>query len=296
MSMRSFAAALVLLVLLAGPGRAEIDWQQVEEILGTSAGERPGGIHRFGFPRTDLEVTLDGIALKPGFALGSWLAFHPTEGDEVMIMGDLVLTEKEVNPVMKRLAEGRIEITALHNHLLRAEPFPMYMHIEGRGDAVEFARTLREALALSGTPLERKAGSSGDSELGFDTAAIVRTIGRQGKAEGGVYKLSIPRAEQITAGGMPLPPSMGMAIAINFQAAGGGKAAITGDFVLTADEVNPVLRILRERGIEVTALHNHMLNEEPRLFFMHFWAVDQPEALARGLRAALEVVEVESPD
>ncbi|MBW3564746.1 MAG: DUF1259 domain-containing protein [Acidobacteria bacterium] len=291
MRIMPLAAALVL-ALLAGPARADIDWNQLEQIFARPATEQPGGIHRFGFPRTDLTVTLDGVKISPGLALGSWIAFHPAGGDRVMVMGDLVLTEEEVNPVMKRLAEGGIEVTALHNHLLRAEPFPMYMHVEGHGDPVELARTLRHAIALSGTPGDRAGNTACEPALDIDTATIARVLGHEGKAEGGVYKVSIPRAEQITAGAMAVPPSMGTAIAINFQPVGDGKAATTGDFVLKAEEVNPVLRTLRKHGIEVTALHNHMLEEEPRLFFMHFWGVGEPGELARGLKAALDKIKL----
>jgi hypothetical protein len=225
-------------------------------------------------------------------ALGSWLAFHPTGGDDAMVMGDLVLTESELNPVMKVLAEGGIDVTAIHNHLLRAQPATMYMHVEGHGDPTKLAQTFRTALEQSGTPLTSPSGGSGEQEVGLDTAALERILGHQGKASGGVYQFSIPRAEPIADGGMGVPPSMGTGIAINFQSAGQGKTATTGDFVLTAAEVNPVLRTLREHGIEVTALHNHMLEEEPRLFFMHFWGVDDPGKLAEGLKAALDKVNV----
>ena len=210
-----------------------------------------------------------------------------------MAMGDLVLTEQELNPVMRVLAEGGIDVTAIHNHLLRAQPATMYMHVEGHGDPAKLAETFRAALERSGTPLTSPSGgSSGQQEVGLDTAALERVLGQKGRASGGVYQFSIPRAEPIADGGMGVPPSMGTGIAINFQAVGQGKAATTGDFVLTAGEVNPVLRTLREHGIEVTALHNHMLEEEPRLFFMHFWGVDDAGKLAEGLKAALGKVNV----
>jgi hypothetical protein len=268
--------------------RAETDWKRVEQALGVTGAAQPGGVYRFGLPRSDLKVMLDGVALKPGFALGSWLAFK-AHGDGAMVMGDLVLTEQEVNPVMKRLIEGGIEITALHNHLLRAAPMPFYMHIEGHGDAVKLAKTLREALAQSRTPLAPPAAAPGAQPgLDLDTAAIERALGAKGRMAGGVYQFGIPRAEAIRDGGIETPPAMGTATAINFQPTGGGKAAITGDFVLLPNEVNPVLRALRENGIEVTALHSHMLKDEPRLFMMHFWANDNAVKLARGLRAALD--------
>jgi Domain of Unknown Function (DUF1259) len=211
-----------------------------------------------------------------------------------MVMGDLVLTQEEVNPVMARLAEGGIDVTALHNHLLRAEPATMYMHIEGHGDPVTLAQALRLALEQSKTPVAFLPAAGGAEQQGpkLDTAALEHSLGHRDKASGGVYQFSIPRGETITEGGMALPPSMGTGIAINFQPLDGGKAATTGDFVLTAEEVNPVLRALREHGIEVTALHSHMLNEQPRLFFMHFWAHDDAVKLAEGLRAALGKVNI----
>lgn len=288
----SLATALVLAVV-TGPAGAEVKWNELEQIFARSASEEPDGIHRFSFPRGDLSVTVDGVKLETGLALGSWLAFRPADGDQVTVTGDLVLAQDEVNPVMRRLAEGGIEVTGLHNHLLRADPFPMYLHVKGHGDAVELANRLSDALGLTGMPTERSEHVSGEPELTLDTTAITQALGYEGKADGGVYKIGIPRAGQITADGMAVPPSMGTAVAINFQSAGEGRAATTGDFVLTAEEVNPVIQALREHGIEVTALHNHMLEDEPRLFFMHFWGVGAPEDLTGGLKAALAEVDVE---
>ncbi|MBI3677921.1 MAG: DUF1259 domain-containing protein [Proteobacteria bacterium] len=271
-------------------------WDAIAKALGKSGMEMPGGIYRVGLPRSDLHVTLDGIVLKPSLALGSWLAFAPmnnqTMGNQTMVMGDLVLTEKEVGPVMKKLAEGNIDITALHNHLLGASPMTLYMHIYGVGDGATLARTLHDALSLSKTPFSAAPIPATPPKLDLDMAAIDKALGAKGKIVGGVYQVGIPRAEPVKENGMVIPASMGSAEAINFQSTGHGKAAITGDFVLTAKEVNPVLRALRENGIEVTALHSHMLDEEPRLFFMHFWAnADLPKLLA-GLSAALQNVNV----
>ena len=202
-------------------------------------------------------------------------------------MGDLVLLQEEVNPVMKKLIEQGIEITAIHNHLLRATPAVMYMHYMGHGDAAKLASAVRSALEESKTPLESPAKPASQPTIDLDQAAIEKALGAKGTPNGGVLQFSIPRAEAIKEHGMTLPASLGMGIAINFQPTGDGKAAITGDFVLTAREVNPVLRALRDNGIEVTALHSHMLEEQPRLFFMHFWANDDVQKLAEGLQAAL---------
>ena len=280
-------------LVAAAPGAVFADdWQtQVGEALGKTGSAAPGGIYRVGLPRTDLKVTLDGVELKPGFALGGWLAFEKMS-EQGMVMGDLVLTETEVNPVMTKLAAGGIEVTALHNHLLRNQPFTMYMHVLGHGDPVKLAAALHTALAESKTPLVAAPTPIEPPEIDFDTAAVDQALGAKGTNSGGVYQFSIPRAEPVTDGGMEVPAAMGSANAINFQATGGGKAAITGDFVLIAKEVNPVLRALRDHGIEVTAIHNHMLNDEPRLFFMHFWANDDAKKLAEGLKAALAQINV----
>jgi Domain of Unknown Function (DUF1259) len=286
-------AALALAVPLAAPSlAAEPDWNAVGQALGKTGAVQAGGVYRVGLPRTDLKVSLDGIALKPGFALGSWLAFEPV-GDGTMVMGDLVLLQDEVNPVMKQLEEGGINVTALHNHLLRAEPSPMYMHVMAHGDPVKLAQALHAALALSKTPMETPSGASTPAATtagDLDTAALNKAMGAEGKVNGGILQYGIPRAEKIEESGMPVPTSMGSAIAINFQPTGGGKAAITGDFVLIAKEVSAVAKTLRENGIEVTAVHNHMLDDQPRLFFMHFWANDDALKLAKGLRAALDKI------
>ena len=298
--------AVVLAALaigLGGPGSAsaeEANWQRVGEALGKTGSELPGGVYRIGLPRTDLKVTLDGVQLKPSLALGSWLAFQEM-GGTATVMGDLVLTETEITSVLTKLTEGGIKITALHNHLLRSSPATFYMHVLGKGDPVKLAAILHDALSQSGTPIAAVASSSSQSgatgatpapQLDLDTAMINATLGAKGKVNGGVLQFSVPRAEKVTEDGMEVPPAMGTAEAINFQPTGSGKAAITGDFVLTSDEVDPVLQALRKNGIEVTALHSHMLNEQPRLFFMHFWANDDAKKLASGLRAALDKVNV----
>lgn len=277
-------------LLLASPAWAAPDWSAVDRAIGRAGAEQAGGVHRYSFPRSDLSVTLDGVTIKPSLALGSWAAFQPM-GDEAMVMGDLVLTHDEVNPVMSRLLASGFTITALHNHLLRSSPATMYMHIAGHGDPVKLAAALRQALSASRTPLaapQSPSASATASPLDLDVAALNRLMGGKGTTAGGVLKYSFPRAERLMDGGMETPPTMGTATAINFQPTGDGRAAITGDFVLVASEVDPVLRALRANGIEVTALHNHMLNDEPRLFFMHFWANDDAAKLARGLRAALD--------
>jgi len=269
---------------------SDTQWNAVADALGKSGTEMPGGVYRVGMPRTDLQVTLDGVPLKPTFALGSWVAFKPM-GKEAMVMGDLVLTENEIQPVMKKLQEGGLEITALHNHLLRAQPATMYMHVLGHGEPVALAHAIHDAIVLSKTPLGN-APAAAASQIDLDTVMIDQVLGAHGQIAGGVYQIGIPRADTIKAHGMAIPAPMGSAEAINFQPTGGGKAAITGDFVLTAAEVTPVMRTLRDNGIDVTALHNHMLDDQPRVFFMHFCANDDAAKLAKGLKAALDKVNV----
>jgi len=267
------------------------DWKPVEQALGKAGSMQPGDVYKVSLPRSDLKVTVSGVELKPALALGSWVAFKKT-GDMTLVMGDLVLTEDEVTPVMTKLQEGGVDPTALHNHVLHESPRVMYMHIHAMGDAVKIARAVHDALVLSKTPFAAPAAAALNQDLGIDTKQIDQIMGQSGKVNGGVYQFSVARADKIMDNDMEIPPAMGIAQAINFQPTGGGKAAITGDFVLLASEVNPVIKALRDNGIEVTALHSHMLVETPRLFFMHFWANDDAQKLARGLRAALDKVNV----
>ena len=266
---------------------AASNWKAVDDAMGRAGQDQPDGAHRFNMPRSDLKVTSNGVEIKPGFALGSWAAFQMM-GNHSDVMGDLVLTESELAPVMQKLVDSGIEVTAVHNHLLNESPRIMYMHIHGQGDAVKLAGSLREALALSKTPAAAPAPSGAPPDLGFDAKQLDMILGQTGRNNNGVYQYSVSRAEKITDGGMTVPNSLGVATGINFQPTGGGKAAITGDFVMVGKEVNPVIKALKQNGIAVTALHSHMLDEQPRLFFMHFWANDDAAKLAKGLRAALD--------
>jgi hypothetical protein len=280
--------SIVMALLTVGaPACAQsVDWQKVDDTLGRKPAVS-GDVHRYGFPRSDLSVTLDGVTIKPALALGGWVAFKPMGGD-AMVMGDLVLLESEINPVMLKMIEGGLDITAVHNHLLRANPATFYMHVGGHGDPAKMAAVIREALAVSKTPLSMPVAPPPAIDL--NTAELDQIIGAKGQANGGVYQFNVPRRDPVSMGGMAITPPapLGAAIGINFQPTGGGKAAITGDFVLTYDEVNPVIRALRANGIDVTAVHSHMLDEQPRLFFLHFWAVDDAIKLAKGLQAALD--------
>jgi Domain of Unknown Function (DUF1259) len=262
------------------------EWKNIEQAIGKTGTLQPGDVFKFSFPRRDLQIVARGVKIKPAFALGSWAAFKKM-GTETMVMGDLVLTSDEITPVMTKLQQGGIEQTALHNHIPDPVPSILYMHIQGQGNSVKLAIAIREAIALTKTPFATPPKSP-DSALGIDTNQIDKILGAKGKVNGGIYQLGVPRLEKIIQAGMEIPPSMGTATAINFQPTGNGKAAITGDFVLIANEVNPVIRTLRQKGIEVTALHSHMLDESPRTTYLHFWANDDAIKLARGLRAAID--------
>jgi hypothetical protein len=267
---------------------AEPDWKAVEQALGKPGQLQAGDVFRVGMPRTDLSVTVKGVPVKAGFALGSYAAFKQM-GDQAMVMGDLVLLDQEVPAVMSGLFSGGLEVTAVHNHLNEMSPHVMYMHYEGHGDAAQLARALRQALSASGTPLGGPATPPAAGAPPIDTKQIEQALGRTGRDMGaGVFQVTVPRAETITENGMPLLPAMGVVTVLNFQAMADGKTAITGDFVLIDKEVNPVARTLRQHGIDVTAIHNHGLLDMPRLFYMHFWAVDAPAKLAQGLKAALD--------
>ena len=277
---------LVLCCAAAQTAPATNDWKAVEQALGRSGQLQGDGAYKFGLPRGDLKVTVDGVQVKPTLALGSWLAFSSPAKD-AMLMGDLVLVEDEISPVMLALQDNGFQITALHNHVLHETPRIMYMHIGGHGDAVKLAGAIKQVIALTKTPAPAQPASAPPTP-DLDTAAIDQILGYKGKVNGGVYQVGVPRAEKVTDAGIPVPGSMGLATALNFQPTGAGKVAITGDFVLVGTEVNPVIKALRQNGIQVTAVHNHMLQEEPRLFFMHFWANDDVVKLAKGLRAALD--------
>jgi hypothetical protein len=287
-----FGGLIAILATLANA--QEIDWQKVDSTLGRKPAVS-GDVHRYGFPRSDLRVTLDGVTIAPALALGGWVALKPTH-DGVMAMGDLVLLESEINPVMSKLIEGGLEVTAVHNHLLRATPATFYLHVGGHGDAVTLASAIHDALAVSNTPLTTPPATSSNVAIDLDTARIDQIIGAKGHANGGVYQIGVARRDDVTMDGMAISPGgpMGVATGINFQPTGAGKAATTGDFVLIGSEVNPVVNALRANGIEVTAVHSHMLDEQPRLFFLHFWANDDAIKLAQGLRSALDKTAVVS--
>ncbi|HEY6808559.1 MAG TPA: DUF1259 domain-containing protein [Gemmatimonadales bacterium] len=280
--------AAVLAAAAPLTSQTAVDWKAVDAALGRAGAMQPGNVYKYGFPRGDLAVTVGAVRVKPALALGSWVAFVPA-GAGAVVMGDLVLREAEVAPVMAKLTERGIDVTALHHHLLHESPRVYYMHIHGAGDPVALAQGIHAALALTGTPKAAPAPAA-PAPLALDTARIAATLGHAGKVNGGVYQVGVARPDTIREGEMVIPPAMGVATSLNFQPVAGGKAAVTGDFVLHADEVPGVLRALETRGITVTAVHSHMLAETPRLLFMHFWGVDEPSRLAAALRAGLDLI------
>jgi hypothetical protein len=287
MNHRIFVFAAVMMCATAA-GAQSTNWHAaVDSALGRAGAMQADSVYKFGFPRSDLSVSIGDVKLRPALALGSWLAFRETGSGEAMAMGDLVLTEDEILPVIQALRGGGVEQTALHNHLLNEKPHVMYMHVMATGNPVKIARAVSAALQLTQTPRTAPPAAP-PAPIELDTAAIARVFARDGKVNGGVYQIAVPRAETIRLHAVTIPPSMGVATAINIQPTGGGRAVATGDFVLLASEVTPVIAALQNRGIEITAIHSHMLDESPRLLFMHFWGGGEARFLAEGLRSALD--------
>ena len=291
----TLAVVVILLVSLANTSAAQSagdqkpgEWRAVEDVFGFPPANLPAGVARFNMPRKDLHVTIGGTEVKPGLALGAWAAFHRVGDSDAMIMGDLVLTEDEVAPVMKALEDGGIEVTALHNHLVGESPKIMYIHMGGHGDPVKLAQAIKHAVSLTKSPFPQGAAAKETADLGFDVAAVEKIMGRQGNVSGGVLHFNVPRAEKLTEEGMETPPSMGAGTVINFQPTGNGRAAIAGDFAITGKEVGPVMKVLEDNGIQPVALHSHALDDVPRLFYMHFWANDDAVKLAKALRSAID--------
>jgi hypothetical protein len=256
-------------------------WKEIERAL-NNKGSVQGEVFKVTFPRSDLHVKVDRTTVEPSLALTSWIAFKPV-GNETVMMGDLVLLEKEVAPVAQELIKNGIEVTALHNHLLGETPKIMYLHIRGHGNAIDLAKKMKQVLSLTKTPISSHSASP-DKQVVWSNVETI--LGVKGTIEGDVLHITVPRKEQISEMNTNIPPSMGVATGINFQMIG-DKAATTGDFVLVASEVNPVIKALTNHGIIVTAVHNHMLQESPRLLFLHFWGLDEPSKLATGLKEAL---------
>ena len=271
------------------------NWSSVENVFGKK-GAVQDNVFKISYPRSDLKIKVGDLTIAPGFALGSWIGFinmskgmsmqdhEANMGNQAMMMGDLVLLDIEVPEVLKKLVSESLKITAIHNHLINESPNVKYIHFSGSGDRVKLAESIKSVLALTGTPLTPPQAQAQTTNL--DWSKVESILGTTGKHNGMLLQYSFPRKEKLKESGMVMPPYIGMATAINFQK-DGDKAAITGDFVLLADEINPAIKILIDNGITPTALHNHMIHDEPRLFMMHFWAIDDPEKLAQALQQVL---------
>ncbi len=262
---------------------AQVDSTGLNNVFGKK-GSVQGMVYRITYPRTDLKVKVNEFQVAPGLALTSWIGIL-FMGNESMMMGDLVLLDTEEAAVVEKLVSSKLYITAIHNHLTNEKPAIKYIHFSGSGDALQLAASIKSVLSITGTPLS--APVTQQQSTTPDWTRVEAVLGKSGKRNGQLLQYSFPRKEKLLERGMEMPPSIGMATGINFQM-DGSNAGITGDFVLLANEVNPVVRALTENGITVTAIHNHMLYDEPRLFMLHFWAVSDPEKLAIGLKAALD--------
>lgn len=286
----SFITIIVVTATTLGatpPQGKVFDTDAIAKEIGVE-GETKGDVYRVSLPRTDLTVTVEGVKLSPGLALGTWIAFKGF-GEQAVAHGDLVLTENEVGRVVAPLELDGINITGLHNHLINESPRVMYLHFWGKGESSKLARSLKNALDLTKTPTRQR--KHGESDKAFPQAeSIMKVLGHKGYVKNGVLTVSIARAETIKMMGVDLPSSMGMATALNFQVGTDGKVVATGDFVMTGGEVALVAKALSERGITVTALHNHLVHESPRLYFMHFWANDLPDKVATGLKAGIDAM------
>jgi len=263
---------------------AQVDSTGLNNVFGKN-GSVQGMVYRITYPRSDLKVKIDEFSVAPGLALTSWIGIL-FMGKESMMMGDLVLLDTEESKVVAKLIASNLSITAIHNHLTNEKPAIKYIHFSGSGDPMQLAASIKSVLAITGTPLTIPAIPQ-QQTTSPDWSKVEAILGRGGKHNGQLLQYSFARKEKLLESGMETPPSIGMATGINFQM-DGKNAGITGDFVLLANEVNPVVKALTENGIIVTAIHNHMLYDDPRLFMLHFWAVSDPEKLATGLKAALD--------
>jgi hypothetical protein len=272
----------------SGPPRAPIDWNAVGAAMGSPLKTEEGDVHTAEFLRGDLHVVNAGVTENPGMELGAEAMFHQTTSGDAVMIGEATVTDQELNKVLARLEQDHtVEVTAIHKHLQDETPRLWWVHYAGYGNPVAIATTLHTAFAVTGMPLSAPAET--EAPIPLDTAALDRIIGVKGEAEHGVYHFHVPLAQQITdtRAHLTLPSVMEASTLLMFQPLSGGQAAINGDFAMIADQVNPVIQALQAHGITIISLHNHLLYESPRLFYMHFWATGDAPALAQGLRAAL---------
>jgi hypothetical protein len=288
--MNKLFVIIALLIIANSSIAQQNDWSDVEKIFGKK-GNVQDNVFKITFPRSDLKVKVGDFSIAPGLAFTSWIGFIKSSTDgmmmdgNTMMMGDLVLLDNEVKSVLSKIVSVNLQVTALHNHIIGETPAIKYVHFSGNGNAAKLAEAIKSVIALTGTPLISSPVQTQSENP--DWSAVEAILGTTGKHNGKLLQYTFPRDEKLTESGMEMPAYMGMATGINFQM-DENKAAITGDFVLLAEEVNPVVKALTENGIQVTAIHNHMLYDNPRLFMLHFWAVDEPGKLAKGLKEALD--------
>ena len=281
-----FAAALIL---AAAPSRAALDPPKIESLTGAKGVlDVKQGVFKVSVPRSDLPVTVAGVKLPPAMGLTSWAAFK-SAGARTVVMGDLVLLEDQVNPVMSIALDSGLEVTALHNHFFWDSPKVMFMHIGGMGDEAALAAAVGKVFArvkeTSGGKGEAPRADVDPAATTLDPKKIDAVIGTSGKLEGGVYKITIGRETKMHGA------AMGAAMGVNTWAAFAGsdrRAVVDGDFAMRESELQAVLRALRNANIDIVAIHQHMTGEEPRIVFLHFWGVGATEKLAGGIRAALD--------
>ncbi|HEU5080340.1 MAG TPA: DUF1259 domain-containing protein [Opitutaceae bacterium] len=272
---------------------AATDWKPVQETLGRK-GEVDDGVLRVTFERSDLQVTKGGVPVSADLVFDCWYGFWPMKSGDVMLMGDTCVREDELPAVEKEIHEQGLDLTALHNHLIGETPKIMFLHLSGRGTPAELARKVKAVLARTSTPTGPKKEETEKEKPDWST--VMAVLGKPAESEGDIIEYGFQRREHLTMDGEPLPSTDALETApeVKFQMLKDGRAVTYGEMILTANEVAPVFHVLAENGIEIDALHNHMTAEEPRLFFMHWWAVGKPETLARGVKAALGQVNLAS--
>jgi hypothetical protein len=281
-------AVLTSLLLTAAPHAhaAPLDTARIEQLTGAKGKvDRSANVFKVSVPRSDLAVTVGGVKLTPPSGLTSWAAFEPADSG-LTVMGDMVLTEDQVNPVMSTALDNGLEVTALHNHFLGESPRVMFMHIGGSGSLQSIAEAVGKVFARMkqpGVAIPSAQIDPAHSQLDADTIAAY--LGHHGDLSGGVYKVTIGRTAQMH--GHPIGSTMG----VNTWAAFSGtndQAVVDGDFAMLESELQPVLKALRHADIQIVAIHQHMTGETPRIMFLHYWGIGRAADLARGLRAALD--------
>jgi hypothetical protein len=298
--MKNKCGLIVLLLAISNISIAQVDTALIEKVTGLK-GKGNKGEYKITVPQNDLDVTVDGFKIIPAMGLGTWIAFTPVSATGaakgatpggVMIMGDIILTETDLKPVQQEVIKQGLTITAIHNHFVRNHPNVMYMHIDGSGKTDSMAAKAKAVLdkvkEVRGADPSKGSAASGEVANSLDTKKLDNIIGASAEMSKGVYKYTIGRPDvKLTEHGVPVSTFLGFNTWAAFQGTA-EKAAVCGDFTMLQNEVAPVIKALVENGIEVVAVHNHMVHETPKIFFLHYWGVGKAEDLARGLRVALD--------